>query len=171
LCKEFAQAMGGTIGVDSEEGQGASFWVRLPLARTASSSPKRTRPLRVLVVDDDVVSRTVTASLIAKSGDAATAVDGGAAALAALTAAPEPFDAAVVDLRMPDMDGFTLVRRIRQGHAGAAHTAMTVVALTASDSDGPACAEAGFDAYLVKPVDATALAATFAQLASAPRLS
>jgi PAS domain S-box-containing protein len=171
LCKEFAQAMGGTIGVDSEEGQGASFWVRLPLARTASSSPKRTRPLRVLVVDDDVVSRTVAVSLIAKSGDAATAVDGGAAALAALTAAKEPFDAAVVDLQMPDMDGFTLVRRIRQGDAGEAHTAMTVVALTASDSDGPACAEAGFDAYLVKPVDATALAATFAQFASAPRLS
>ncbi|MBC7355926.1 MAG: PAS domain-containing protein [Desulfomicrobiaceae bacterium] len=173
LCKELAQAMGGTIGVESEEGQGASFWVRLPLTRTeaAPSSPTRPRPLRVLVVDDDVVSRTVTASLIAKSGDAATAVDGGTAALAALMAAPEPFDAAVVDLRMPDMDGFTLVRRIRQGHAGAAHTAMTVVALTASDSDGPACAEAGFDAYLVKPVDATALAATFAQLASAPRLS
>lgn len=171
LCKELAQAMGGTIGVESEEGQGASFWVRLPLARTASSSPKRLRPLRVLVVDDDVVSRTVTASLIAKGGDTAKAADGGTAALAVLTAAQEPFDAAVVDLQMPDMDGFTLVRRIRQGHAGAAHTSMAVVALTASDSDGPACAEAGFDAYLVKPVDATALAVTFAQLTSAPRLS
>jgi CheY-like chemotaxis protein len=48
---------------------------------------------------------------------------------------------------------------------------MTVVALTASDSDGPACAEAGFDAYLVKPVDATALAATLMQTASSPRAS
>ncbi|BDV00278.1 hypothetical protein TDMWS_03630 [Thermodesulfomicrobium sp. WS] len=171
LCKELTQAMGGTIGVESEEGQGASFWVRLPLARTASSSPKRLRPLRVLVVDDDVVSRTVTVNLIAKGGDTATAADGGTAALAVLTAAQEPFDAAVVDLQMPDMDGFTLVRRIRQGHAGAAHTTMAVVALTASDSDGPACAEAGFDAYLVKPVDATALAATLMQTASHPRAS
>ncbi len=163
ICKELAHAMGGSIGVESTPGKGASFWVRLPLPRAMEAAAADLLRCRVLVAEDDVVSRTVLQALLAKTGMEVQAVESGEAALATLGSQMQSFDAAIVDLHMPGIDGISLAHRIRQGEVGDQHAGMALVALTASDTHAPACAAAGFDAYLVKPVDATTLTATLEQ--------
>jgi signal transduction histidine kinase/ActR/RegA family two-component response regulator len=152
LCREIATRMGGSIGVESAPGQGASFWVQLPLPLAPEHSDL---PRKVLLADDDPVARTLALTWLTRQGIAAVVVEDGNAALTTLLAEAD-IEAAILDLSMPGISGLELARRIRQGQGGV-RLDLPLVALTAADTEGHACAAAGFDAYLTKPVDAEAL--------------
>ncbi|MFF9819302.1 response regulator [Streptomyces sp. NPDC014006] len=122
ICRRLADAMGGSIGVNSRLGRGSVFWLTLP-ARTPETPrqepetplPVVLRGLRVLVVDDNDTNRMILNTQLRRWDMQPTTVGGGPQALVALheaAAAGSPFDLALVDMQMPDMDGLELARRI-----------------------------------------------------------
>jgi PAS domain S-box-containing protein len=134
------------------------------LARTVRTG---TRPLRVLVAEDNAVNRTLVTRLLRKRGHRITAVDNGGAAVAALTGAGSTsFDVALMDVQMPHMNGLEATAAIRQ-HEGASGAHVPIIALTAHAmrGDRERCLAAGMDAYLSKPIDVDELVATVESIA------
>ena len=164
ISEELAAAMGGRIRVASAPGKGTRFSVELPLpagsalpARAEAPAPPvadaQTRALRLLLVEDDATVAQAIGGLLELQGHAVTHVAHGLAALGEVAATA--FDAALLDLDLPGMDGLALARLLRQRGA-----AMPLIAVTArSDADAEAQAlAAGFDGFLRKPVTGAALA-------------
>jgi signal transduction histidine kinase/CheY-like chemotaxis protein/HAMP domain-containing protein len=114
----------------------------------ASSQRSELAGLHVLVIDDDVRNIFAMASALERHGAAVTYADSGAEALAKLAGAPA-IQAALVDIMMPDMDGYEVMQRIRQGRADLPLIAVTAKAMPA---DREKCLRAGASHYLAKPV-------------------
>jgi CheY-like chemotaxis protein/HPt (histidine-containing phosphotransfer) domain-containing protein len=113
--------------------------------------------LRVLVVDDQYVNRTVTRALLRELGFTPETVDSGEAALAVL--AQQQYDAVLLDCQMPGLDGFETCRRLRQQEDGGRHTPVIAVTADTLVDDRRRCAEAGMDDHLAKPLWSADLAA------------
>jgi CheY-like chemotaxis protein/HPt (histidine-containing phosphotransfer) domain-containing protein len=154
--------MGGTIGVTSTPGQGATFTVDLPFAAVAAppeaAEVPPVAPLRLLVVEDEPVNRRVLYGLLQRDGHAVRAVATAHEALALLETEREAVDLVLTDLRLPGLSGLDLARRL--GEAGGP----PVIAVTANlmPEDRAACAEAGVRAVVGKPVLPAALRAALA---------
>lgn len=111
------------------------------------------RVARVLVVDDDPQGADALAELVGLLGHETASVYDGESAVRA--AADRPFDLALVDLRLPGIDGFEVARQLK----ASARRRLVVVAVTASadDADVARARAAGFDDYVTKPVDTSKL--------------
>jgi CheY-like chemotaxis protein len=144
--------MGGSVEVESTEGQGSLFSVRLP-AQVAEvdisvQNIERMDGLHLLLVDDNPVNRMVGQRLFESRGAQVSLADGGPEALSLLEQGLRP-DVVVTDLHMPGMDGVGLLERIR-----AQDRALPVVAFSAAVGEERALAmQAGMMAFLPKPVD------------------
>ncbi|GLK77478.1 hypothetical protein GCM10008171_27320 [Methylopila jiangsuensis] len=116
------------------------------------------RGLKVLLAEDDEVSALIATAHLKRLGHAPTRARDGLAALEALTGAA--FDAALLDIRMPGLDGLAVARRVRarEAESGARPLLMLALSANASDEDRAATLAAGFDAALVKPLDSARLA-------------
>ena len=172
LVRYLVEAHGGTVRAESPgAGAGASFVIGLPLRVEAAATPPAAAGApaaelsgaRVLVVEDDPDTRDFLGFALRSAGVKPALAATAAEALHRLSG--EAFDLVVSDLSMPDTDGYALVRRLRELDA-AAGARRPAVALTAhaSPDDRRRALEAGFDAYLVKPVDARDLAGVVARL-------
>ena len=159
ISKQLAQLMGGDIGVTSAPGLGSEFWFTARFAR-AEAPPAEAVPAsvlrgaRLLVVDDHATSRDVLAAQLRAWGGRVDAVADGPTALKCLAqarAAGDPFQAALLDWRMPGMDGVTLGRCIK---ADASLGPIRLVLLTPLGRQGvtPPAADPAFAACLTKPV-------------------
>lgn len=132
--------------------------VDAPAAACApSASPS---PARVLVVDDDPLSRSFQTHLLSLLGYDAQAEGDPERALA--QAVSGAFDVLLLDLGMPGLDGFEVLRRLREQEAQARRKPLAVVAVTgyASEADRLRCLMAGFNDHLAKPIQAAGLSAT-----------
>lgn len=170
LVKSLVELHGGTVEASSRGlGQGSTFAIRLPRHAGAEApgepagvarqpvpaSGPSSRPRRILVVDDEVDVADSMAMVLETLGHVVRIAYGGSAALAA---APEFHpDFVLLDLGMPEMDGYEVARRLRQQPAtrGARLIALTGWGQAA---DRQRTREAGFDHHLVKPVDIGMLA-------------
>jgi len=120
ISRQLAGLMGGAIGVESMAGKGSRFWFTADLGVAAAEDGGHVetvlRGMRVLIVDDSAANRLLVATLLGqwlvRCAQAANAREGLALLLAA-AAAGEPFDAALLDLQMPDQDGVSLAAQIR----------------------------------------------------------
>lgn len=162
ISQELASAMHGRITVESMPGEGTCFRVALPLPQADSAiaadtsapvDPATHGKLRLLMVEDDLVIAEVLAGMLLAQGHEVVHAPHG---LAALTeSASDDFDAALLDLDLPGMDGFDLARTLRaNGFAGR------LLAVTArADAEAETLARAaGFDGFLRKPVTRDLLA-------------
>jgi PAS domain S-box-containing protein len=183
ICRRLVRLMGGEIGVESEPGEGSVFRFDLPL-RPAGDAPAEPAPeaaaapqrrlagdapfARLLLAEDSEASQLVGAAILRKAGYEVDLARDGDSAVAA--AASGSYDAILMDVRMPGLDGYEATRRIRalDGPAGR----VRILALTASAMPGDVqrCLTAGMDAHLAKPVDrAGLLGGVAALLGSAPQ--
>lgn len=182
ICNRLVGLMGGRIGVDSRPGQGATFHfdVHLGLVESAVAMPSGAadeeegrdageretvlQPLSLLLAEDHPVNRKLALALLNGRGHRVTVAENGRQALDRWAADPEAFDAVLMDVHMPEMDGLTATRAIRTAEAarGLAR-AIPIVAMTASvlDGDREACLQSGMNGYVAKPVVAEKL---FAEL-------
>jgi PAS domain S-box-containing protein len=160
LVRTLVELHGGRVDVRSEgPGRGSEFTVRLPMARPqapqrpdspSASSRAAPRPLRVLVVDDNVDSARSLARLLGRWGHDVQVAHDGPGAIDAFGAFHPEF--VILDIGLPGMDGYEIARRLRDDTDAAG---MLLVALTGygQESDRQRAFLAGFDHHLVKPVD------------------
>ena len=116
VSRQLAEAMGGSLTVDSDEGEGSCFALELEvqaLEAPVQQQTMTTPPLRILLVEDVELNITVATALLEKLGHSVTVARNGAEALA--LANPQAFDLFLLDIQLPDMTGFdiadTLIRR------------------------------------------------------------
>ncbi|HET7451918.1 MAG TPA: ATP-binding protein, partial [Thermoanaerobaculia bacterium] len=168
IVKELVHLMGGEITVTSRPGEGSVFRAAIPCRAVPAPAAEPTRPIvrpsrpvRVLLVEDDANSRYGLRSVLAMEGYETAEASTAAEALERL--GNERFDAVFMDISLPDADGTSVIRQLRKG--GPAPS-VPIVALTGktSDEDRRNISEAGASAYLSKPVDVKDLLRTLASL-------
>jgi PAS domain S-box-containing protein len=176
IAHRLAAALGGTIGVDSVLGEGSTFWFtgsfRVPSTcpRSAVEDQEVAEERsggHVLVVEDNEVNQLVAVGMLEVLGYTSEVAADGAAAAA--RAAGGGFDAVLMDLQMPRLDGYAATRLIRQAEPPGVR--MPIIALTASATAGEQqrCLQAGMTGFLSKPVGIEALGRVLReQLAGAP---
>jgi CheY-like chemotaxis protein len=163
VCAQLVHLLGGELGVRSAPAQGIVFWLDLPLdvVRTPDPAPQADSaeleadaPLDILVVDDNEVNRMVARLQLQKIWPQARIAMADSAAQALHLLDTQGFDVALVDVRMPDMDGVALAQQIRQRFA-APTAGMPIIALTANTDaqERARCLAAGLDEVLYKPLD------------------
>ncbi|TAJ50873.1 MAG: response regulator [Nevskiaceae bacterium] len=170
ISKELVNLMGGELGARSEPGKGSCFSFSLQLQRADPDwrsppqepvdSKTALKGARLLVVDDNVINLEVASEMLRQAGALVGTAGNGREALAQL--ALGQFDAVLMDLQMPVMDGYTATRRIRE--QPQFHD-LPVLAMTANamSGDRESCLAAGMNDHIPKPIDPEVLLRTVAR--------
>jgi putative two-component system response regulator len=161
ICKDLVALMGGELGVESEPGQGSTFWFELRLGKGASPGGAAVQqagagrqpvpaPVRILLAEDDGTNREIAVELLREAGFGVEVAENGAEAVRMVS--ENPYDLVLMDVQMPVMDGLAATAEIRRIPA-LAH--LPIVALTASarPGDPERCRAAGMDGHIAKPLD------------------
>jgi len=175
ISKTLAELMGGRIWLDSELGVGSAFSFTVVLragdpakvvstaeAARGGAAAKVSRPLRVLVAEDNETNRMLAIRLLSKMGHAVTAAENGAVAVAEFGRAA--FDVVLMDMQMPVMDGPDAMRIIRGQERPPAHVPIIALTADAMREHHREYLDAGADLILTKPVDWSLLAAEMDRL-------
>ena len=174
ISKRLTELMGGTMWAESAVGTGSTFHFALPTVVAASCQSEPQAPLeilrgrRLLIVDDNATNRRILNEQTSLWGMCARAAASGVEALRWL-AEGEPFDVAILDMQMPEMDGAMLAERIRREPRGAA---LPLILLTSLGAEENARARGGgapspFAAVLTKPVKRAKLGVILAETCGA----
>jgi signal transduction histidine kinase/DNA-binding response OmpR family regulator len=172
ICRQLLGLMGGALAVESTVGVGSVFRITLDLPRgdpaAMASLPRQDLalpPLAILVVDDNATNIKVAVRLLGRLGQRPDCAGSGPEALAAL--GRDRYDVVLLDIEMPGMDGFELIRRIRAGEAGPGNRGVSVIAMTAHSmrTFQRECLAAGMQGFLAKPIEVERLHAVLSGIA------
>ncbi len=178
ISKRLVELMGGHIWVESKVGEGstfsftAGFRVQAEAAGPIQQLPGGIQGLKTLVVDDSAANRRILEETLSRWGASVTAVENGKRGLRELRKAGEsadPYRLIMIDSRMPVMDGFELVGRLR----GAEDIAAATVMMLSSDRrtrDLARCRELGITGYVVKPIKQAELLEAVTAALGEPRM-
>ena len=181
ICRQLCELMGGSISAAGQPGRGAVFTLMLPLpaavaeatepfAVSEASGPVEAagQTLRVLVVDDNETNRKVAELILDAIGADVVCVDNGRKAVEAVERTA--FDCVLMDIQMPEMDGLTATRLIREREAAQSvpRTPIVVVSANVMNEHRLASAAAGADGHLAKPIRAETLIASVLKAVSEP---
>jgi PAS domain S-box-containing protein len=164
ICKSIVALMGGEIGATSVPGAGSCFWFEIPLRRCAAAMPASggldagtgmlevAQRVRVLLADDHPINQRVVSLMLEPFDVDVTCADNGQEALDLFIATR--FDAVLMDMQMPVMDGLTAVREIRalEARSGRAPTPVIMLSANAGDEHVAAGRAAGANLHVSKPV-------------------
>ena len=165
ISKRLAELMEGYVGVESEVGKGSTFWavVALDIARKsdvlsidaavpASDKSINTAGMHILLAEDNMINQKVAIRMLEKLGYHADIAVNGREALESLRKGD--YHLVLMDVQMPEMDGYQTTRAIRSGDAGERYRDIAIVAMTANamKGDREKCLAAGMNAYLSKPI-------------------
>ena len=170
FVKRIARAMGGDLTVTSAKGKGSTFRLTALVERADAPPGKATpqsrpvRALRLLCVEDNPYGRVIMNTILGELGHRVDFADSGEAAVEA--AARGGFDAVLMDVMLPGIDGLEATRRIRALPGDAGRVPVIGISGRARSDDEKAARDAGMDAYLVKPMSAAKLAEALAALSS-----
>lgn len=170
ICSRLVGLMGGSIWVESELGRGSAFHFTTLLARVHMPQPQVARlaaaveaadvaperPLSVLLAEDNAVNQKLVIRILEKRGHTVTVVENGRDAVSQACAGA--YDVVLMDVNMPEMDGFEATRYIRERESVSdRHIRILALTACAMASDRMNCLNAGMDGFLVKPIDRSAL--------------
>ncbi|MBK1645719.1 hypothetical protein CKO25_13880 [Thiocapsa imhoffii] len=177
ISKRLVELLGGELSVRSQVGAGSTFRLEMSFARTQervaatlttpAARGARLAGLHCLVVDDSAINLDVLERMLALEGARATRASDGEQALVCLRAAPMAFDAVLMDVQMPVLDGLSATRAIR-GELGL--TRLPILAVTAGvlKDEQQRARAAGIDDLLPKPIEFEQLVATLIRLTTRP---
>ncbi|MEC4674171.1 MAG: response regulator, partial [Nitrospirota bacterium] len=159
ICKQLVEMMGGSIGVDSDPGNGSRFWFTIRLSRQQGQvSPEAPHAslegIRVCVVDDNDTNRLLLHHYTSEWKMECSSADSVEDAMLILLKAAEegrPIDLVLLDQMMPNQDGFDLARSIRSTYE-LAQTQMVLLTSAGRRGDSQKAKDLGFSAYLTKPL-------------------
>jgi len=168
ISRQIVEQAGGEIGVESEPGEGSTFWFTMPFAAAGPPSPpssgirmalrRGAGKHRILLAEDDPIGRLVALEQIRGLGYHVDAVGTGAEVLEALE--EHSYDLVLMDCQMPELDGYETTRRIRRQEAEDRHLPIVALTAHAMSGDREKCLAAGMDGYLSKPYREKKLADT-----------
>jgi signal transduction histidine kinase/ActR/RegA family two-component response regulator len=167
ITKRLVHLMGGEVGVESQVGQGSTFWFRLPL--TLAEMPlRRSAPgiappypllqAKVLVAEDNAINRRIATAFLEKMGCQVETADNGAVAVQMWR--QKRYDIIFMDCQMPEMDGYQATRAIRAEESPGLRIPIIAMTAHAMPGDRELCLQAGMDDYITKPVEITVLTST-----------
>jgi signal transduction histidine kinase len=177
IVKSLAHLMDGEVGVDSKEGEGARFWIRLRLdvmtdaldlseldsgqgAQRLLQDAAHLMSRMVLVVEDNPVNQQVISAMLRQLGCEVLLVDNGQKAVDKVLLEADRISVILMDVQMPVLDGYEATRQIRAWEAREGRQALPIIAVTADAfvEDQLRCRDAGMDEFLAKPIKLGALA-------------
>ncbi len=165
IVRRLVAHLGGDIGVESATGEGSVFWVKLPTnviadantsRKISESSPQSivtdvaSKPLSILLVEDNAINRVVAKEMLARLGHSCIEAHNGLEAVE--LAKLRTFDAILMDISMPDLDGVAATEQIKAGGGANAETPIFAVTAHAMPADVERFTAAGMRDVLVKPI-------------------
>ncbi len=172
ICSQLAELMNGEVGLESEPGEGALFWFTVNLNISGiSESEKRTdnspkqisdknmkEGLNVLLAEDDKINQILALKILEKEGFSVTVANNGKEAVQSVQ--ESDFDLILMDVQMPEMDGYTATKEIRKLEGdGSITQRIPIIAMTAHASiqDREKSITAGMDDFMSKPINRDSL--------------
>ena len=170
ITKKLVDQMHGSLDVESTPGKGSTFTVRLslPIADKPAVSDKPEEAaadlhgLHLLMAEDNELNREIAVTLLEEQGAEVTAAENGREAVEIFQSSPRgTFDAVLMDVMMPEMNGLEATRAIRAFEGCPPDSGIPIIAMTANvfADDVKACLEAGMNSHVGKPLDMQVLAA------------
>ncbi|MBM9535777.1 ATP-binding protein [Desulfobulbus alkaliphilus] len=171
ISKGLVELMGGEIWFDSEPDMGTRFYFTLPYVTPKSTAahpgnhptihtnvkpvPVTGKKPRILVAEDEYINKILIRTLLTQAGYHVTVVKNGREAVEAWRGGV--FDCILMDVQMPEMDGYEAVARIREAEQEGEHIPVIAMTAHAMSDDRRKCLAAGMDEYVAKPIDGSAV--------------